>query len=129
MSETPTAKILTESEVKTNTPNPGWERILAIYDGLKDGRMSFELDSFRTVTKTAFMAGFLTNGISGFQPASERYDMHSTGKTFISKRDVIRRKFDFSVVMFAKNGFIGGMRTSALAGSVMLVYLIYKIKN
>lgn len=119
MSETPTVKTLTEDEIKKNLPSTGWERILSIYDGYKNGIMTFELDALRTVLKASFSVGFLGGGISGYTVAADRYSMHSTGKTFLSPRDATRRKLDFSIVMFMKKGFANGLRTSALAGSVV----------
>uniref|UniRef100_A0A0N5BNH6 Complex I assembly factor TIMMDC1, mitochondrial n=1 Tax=Strongyloides papillosus TaxID=174720 RepID=A0A0N5BNH6_STREA len=119
MSDTPTVKALTESEVKKNIPNPGWERIKAIYNGASEGKLSFELDILARVSKYSFFSAFFLGGITGFEGVFERYKIHSEGKTFVSPRDAVKRRLDFSIVMFAKRGFVHGIRATALAGSVV----------
>uniref|UniRef100_A0A0N4Z0L1 Complex I assembly factor TIMMDC1, mitochondrial n=1 Tax=Parastrongyloides trichosuri TaxID=131310 RepID=A0A0N4Z0L1_PARTI len=119
MSDTPTVKILTDSERIQRIPSTGFERIKSIYDGFSDGKISFEIDLVGKVCKYSFLTAFLLGGLTGYQGAAERYNMHSTGKTFLSPRDAIKRKFDFSIAMFVKRGFIHGLRATALAGSVV----------
>uniref|UniRef100_A0A0K0FMG9 Complex I assembly factor TIMMDC1, mitochondrial n=1 Tax=Strongyloides venezuelensis TaxID=75913 RepID=A0A0K0FMG9_STRVS len=119
MSDTPTVKTLTESEVKKDIPNPGLERIKAIYNGVFEGKLSFELDVFAKVTKYSFFTAFFIGGLSGHDGVFKRYNIHSEGKTFLSPRDAVKRRFDFSITMFAKRGLVHGIRATALAGSVV----------
>uniref|UniRef100_A0A7E4V505 Complex I assembly factor TIMMDC1, mitochondrial n=1 Tax=Panagrellus redivivus TaxID=6233 RepID=A0A7E4V505_PANRE len=94
----------------------GLERLKRMYVG--EG-FEMELDATVRMTRTAFFVGFFFGGFGSAKDAHERYERHAAGKTFINKRDAIRRRWDYGTVMFAKNGFKMGIRAAAIAGSVI----------
>ncbi|TMS39073.1 hypothetical protein L596_005656 [Steinernema carpocapsae] len=99
-------------------PETGWERILQMYD---DGKPHMEIDVTVKMVRAAFFGGFFFGGYSGHVMARERYNMHVVGKKFLSPRDAMKRKLDFSIVMFAKKGFSMGFKAAALIGSVVFL--------
>uniref|UniRef100_A0A1I8ABE5 Complex I assembly factor TIMMDC1, mitochondrial n=2 Tax=Steinernema glaseri TaxID=37863 RepID=A0A1I8ABE5_9BILA len=99
-------------------PQTGWERVLEMYD---DGDIHMEIDVTRKVTRAAFIGGFFFGGYNGHMMNKERYDMHAVGRKFLNARDAMKRRLDYSIVMFAKNGFRMGIKSAALVGSVVFL--------
>ncbi|KAK0427630.1 hypothetical protein QR680_010333 [Steinernema hermaphroditum] len=107
-----------QSAEPRKAPETGWERVLEMYD---DGDVHMEIDVTRKVTRAAFIGGFFFGGYNGHMMNKERYDMHAVGKKFLSARDAMKRRLDYSIVMFAKNGFRMGFKSAALVGSVVFL--------
>uniref|UniRef100_A0AC34R3K6 Uncharacterized protein n=1 Tax=Panagrolaimus sp. JU765 TaxID=591449 RepID=A0AC34R3K6_9BILA len=94
----------------------GWNRVKRIYN-FDDDEYAMERDTCIRMSRLAFLCGFFVGGISSSKTAHDRYERYSVGKQFYNKRDAMRRKYDYAILMFAKNGFRTGFRAFALAGS------------
>ncbi|VDK49352.1 unnamed protein product [Anisakis simplex] len=118
------SSVCTEQQETSDHPQSGWDRVKAIYtDGASDQLEDVHMESDVTLkmTRFAFMAGAMVGGLSGYAATKERYEMYSTGRTYLSRRDALRRKWDYGIVMFVRNGFRTGLRSAALVGSVVLL--------
>uniref|UniRef100_A0AC34R3L6 Uncharacterized protein n=2 Tax=Panagrolaimus sp. JU765 TaxID=591449 RepID=A0AC34R3L6_9BILA len=98
----------------------GWNRVKRIYN-FDDDEYAMERDTCIRMSRLAFLCGFFVGGISSSKTAHDRYERYSVGKQFYNKRDAMRRKYDYAILMFAKNGFRTGFRAFALAGSVIVL--------
>lgn len=96
-------------------PVTGWQRIKGIYT---DGDVHAEKDITVKIGRGAFMVGAFVGGFLGTQRAAERYEMHSYGRKFLSFGDAMLRKSDYAVLVFLKNGFKTGLKSSMLVGSI-----------
>ncbi|KHN87010.1 hypothetical protein Tcan_15220 [Toxocara canis] len=86
-----------------------------------------ERDVTVKMTRMAFAVGTFIGGMSGYATTRQRYEMYSSGRTYLSARDVLRRKWDYGIVMFVKHGFRTGLLSAALVGSVVLLTTHYAL--
>uniref|UniRef100_A0A914ZW35 Complex I assembly factor TIMMDC1, mitochondrial n=1 Tax=Parascaris univalens TaxID=6257 RepID=A0A914ZW35_PARUN len=114
----------TEEECFASRVQSKWARVKGIYT---DDDVHMERDVTVKVTQLAFMAGTFVGGMSGYATTKQRYDMYKTGRTFLSARDAIRRKWDYGIVMSAKQGLRVGLRSAALVGSIVLLTTHYTL--
>lgn len=99
-------------------PESGWQRIKKVYT---DGDVHAETHVTVRMTRLAFVAGMFVGGFFRHQDKIDRYELHSQGKIFLSRGDILRRKWDYGIIMFARNGFKAGMRSAVLVGSIIFL--------
>ena len=75
-----------ESENAVSFWESGWNRLKKFYD-FENTEYDMERDVVLRTSRTAFLCGFFVGGISTSKESFERFERHSTGKKFLSKRD------------------------------------------
>uniref|UniRef100_A0A914ZD93 Complex I assembly factor TIMMDC1, mitochondrial n=1 Tax=Panagrolaimus superbus TaxID=310955 RepID=A0A914ZD93_9BILA len=96
----------------------GWDRLKRLYRGEE---YLLERDLCLKMSKTSFICGFVVGGLTTKRDAEQRFDNYAVGKKFLNRRDAFRRRNDFRMLMFLKNGFKMGFRACVLTGSVMVL--------
>uniref|UniRef100_A0A914PSJ8 Complex I assembly factor TIMMDC1, mitochondrial n=1 Tax=Panagrolaimus davidi TaxID=227884 RepID=A0A914PSJ8_9BILA len=96
----------------------GWDRLKRLYSGEE---YILERDLCLKMSKTSFLCGFCIGGLTTKKEAEKRFDNYAEGKKFLNRRDAFRRRNDFRMLMFLKNGFRMGFRACILTGSVMVL--------
>ena len=75
-----------ESENAVSFWESGWNRLKKFYD-FENTEYDMERDVVLRTSRMAFLCGFFVGGISTSRESFERFERHSTGKKFLSKRD------------------------------------------
>uniref|UniRef100_A0A915EN64 Complex I assembly factor TIMMDC1, mitochondrial n=1 Tax=Ditylenchus dipsaci TaxID=166011 RepID=A0A915EN64_9BILA len=103
--------------VSSSDDQSGWDRIRDIY---RLGSVSMEKDFCKTVASASFMAGAFTGGIIRHREAMSRFDTYAAGRIKGGSKNLARRKVDFGMTMFVRNGFRGGLHMALLFTPVIV---------